>query len=94
LAQFLRLSFTALRAPVVIAPLFAGFVFVGVGDCVGDLDGAGVGDSVGDSVGDADGAGVGDSVGVSVGDAVTVVSASFENFEATKSFAELKPLLI
>ena len=77
-----------------IAPLFAGFVFVGVGDCVGDLDGAGVGDSVGDSVGDADGAGVGDSVGVSVGDAVTVVSASFENLEATKSFAELKPVLI
>ena len=65
-----------------IAPLFAGFVFVGVGDCVGDVDGAGVGDSVGVWLGVSDGAGVGDLVGVSVGDAVTVVSASFENFEA------------
>ena len=77
-----------------IAPLFADFVFVGVGDWVGDVDGAGVGDLVGVWLGVSDGAGVGDLVGVSVGDAVRVVSVSFENFEATKSFAELKPLLI
>ena len=29
------------------ATLFAVFVFVGVGDCVGDSDGAGVGDWLG-----------------------------------------------
>ena len=28
--------------------LFAGFVLVGFGDCVGDSDGAGVGDWLGD----------------------------------------------